>query len=255
MVPRDARSVHRAWAHRISALIRTAGIEAFYQPIVNLRDLSVVAFEALARPLDGGPSEPIDGMFDTAKSLGLLRDLDWVCRRAAMEGGNLASRSHPLFVNVSLPALLDPVRGVDQMMLLCHWSGRLPTDVFLEITEHALARDRDPVGLQAVLKDYRASGFRFSIDDAGIGRPALDLLTAISPEYIKIAGGLIANLDSTPARTAIVAIVSFAETEGCGVIAEGIDSDDALRSIRDLGVSFGQGYRFGRPARHRLEEA
>jgi len=157
---------------------------------------------------------------DAAKRLGYLRDLDWLCRRAALEHGDASVRSSTLFINVSLASLLDPLHGVDQIVLLCECAGRSPRQAVLEISEQAEARD---LGLlQDVVHAYRDEGFRFAVDDVGEGHSTLELLVAVDPEFIKIARSLITNLDSHSARSAVESIVVFANAQGSNVIAEGI---------------------------------
>jgi diguanylate cyclase (GGDEF)-like protein len=235
------------WAKRIPQLLARREIESVYQPIMRMADLHLYGYEALARPLGGAAGMAVDGMFEAAGRLGYLRDLDWISRRAALEGGDQPSRDFPLFVNVSLSALLDPVHDVDQMMMLAWWSGRQPEDIILELTEREEARDFER--LQLVVHEYREHGFRFAVDDVGEGHSTLELLVAISPEFIKIARSLTANTGSTAAQAAIQAVVTLASAQGGQVIAEGIETQEVLQSMRALGVHLGQGFLLGRPAR------
>jgi diguanylate cyclase (GGDEF)-like protein len=236
-----------AWADRIPQLVESRGIESVYQPIFNLSDLSVFGYEALARPTDDPECDSVQGMFETARRIGFLRDLDWVCRRAAMEGGSDASRDMPLFVNVSASALLDPVHDVDQLLMLARWARRSSAQVILEITEPQEARDLER--LREVIRSYREIGFRFAIDDVGEGHSTIELLVATNPEYIKLAGSLSIRAGTDASRSAIEAIMTFARAQGTAVVAEGVETEAQLVCLRELGVSLGQGYLLGRPAR------
>ncbi|HEV3231114.1 MAG TPA: bifunctional diguanylate cyclase/phosphodiesterase [Candidatus Dormibacteraeota bacterium] len=235
------------WAERLPRLIERRAIQSVYQPIVRLDDRSVFAFEALARPADDPRCERVDGMFDTAKRLGYLRDLDWLCRRAALEGGDHTSRVRPLFINISVPSLLDPVHGADQMVLLSRWAEREPDQVVLELTEQQEARDL--ARLSEVIQEYRAHGFRFAVDDVGEGHSTLELLVAVNPEYIKIARSLTENVSNRGAKSAIAAIVTFARTQGSQVVAEGISNERLAGEMLKLGITMGQGFGLGRPTR------
>lgn len=241
-----------AWTDRIPRLLAGRNIDAAFQPIFELGERRVAAYEALARPADDPKCESVEGLFDAAKRLGYLRDLDWLCRRAALEQGDAAVRRWPLFINVSLASFLDPIHSVDQMVLLCQWAGRSPHQVVLEITEQAEARDLRL--LQSVIHAYRDEGFRFAVDDVGEGHSTLELLIAADPEFIKIARSLVANLSAQSARSAVEAIIAFAGSQGSRVIAEGIETDEELQAVRDLGVTMGQGYLLGRPQRQRRED-
>lgn len=246
-----SRSAETNWSQRIPRLVSERLIRANYQPIVRLEDMRVFGYEALARPVDDSEGTEIEGMFEAASRLGHLRDLDWACRRAALEGGVDSSSEHPIFVNISLSALLDPIHGADQMVMLAEWSGRTADEIVLEITEREEARDMER--LTEVVAEYRNHGFRFAVDDVGEGHSTLELLLATSPEFIKVARSLTAGTTSNNAVAAIQAIVTLASAQGGHVVAEGIESEEVLSTMRGLGVQLGQGYLLGRPTKPSLE--
>ena len=123
-----------------------------------------------------------------ARTTGHIRDLDWVCRRRAVEDAQQLPQGSILFLNMSASALLDPVHHVDQLLLLLRASGRAPRSVVLEITEHERIRDYDV--LAQVLASYRAEGIRFALDDVGEGHSTLELLAASASEYLKLGRSL-----------------------------------------------------------------
>jgi EAL domain-containing protein (putative c-di-GMP-specific phosphodiesterase class I) len=204
------------------------------------------ALEALGRPAGAGPDAGVEELFNAADRLGLGRDLDWVCRRAALQGARELPPGCPVFVNVSAGSLVDPVHGVDQMLLLLRWAERRPEEVVLEITErdavHDLGRLTEVLGL------YRDHGFRFALDDVGEGHSTFEVLAAATPEFLKVAGSLVRRVDSLGPRGAIDALVAFATTTGAEVIAEGLETAEAATKLRLLGVTLGQGFALGRPA-------
>jgi diguanylate cyclase (GGDEF)-like protein len=179
-------SSRAAWAQLLAGVLAGKTLRAVYQPIVRLEDRSVVGYEALARLRGMSADEDVEELFATAKSLGLLRDLDWLGRRVGLAGAQrLLAPGTALFINVSSVALLDPVHEVDQMLLLCRWAGRSPDEVVLEITEREAIPD---VGrLRGVLAAHREHGFRFALDDVGDGHSTLEVLTAARPEFVKVA--------------------------------------------------------------------
>jgi len=218
---------------------------SIYQPIVSLGDGGMIGYEALARPGGGAADMSVEGMFKTAAKIGLGSELDWFCRRAAIQGANSLPAGTLLFVNVSIPALLDPLHDVDQMLLLLRWARRQPSDVVLEISERDAVSDL--ARFRQVLSAYREAGFRFAIDDVGEGHSTLEVLAASTPEYIKVARKLVETTYDPGSRAAVSALVAFARTTGSVVIAEGIETDEQAREMRELGVQVGQGYRLGRP--------
>ncbi|MHB8510367.1 MAG: EAL domain-containing protein, partial [Candidatus Dormibacteria bacterium] len=238
----ESRTVR--WGDLLPAILTDRAVSAVYQPIVRLRDRSVIAYEALARPAqyEGG----VEGMFAAALRLGLARDLDWLCRRAALAGIDQLPPGAKLFVNVGIPALLDPLHGVDQMELLLRWAARRPQEVVLELSEREAVSDM--CRFRDVLAVYREAGFKFAMDDVGEAHSTLEVLAQGSPEYIKIARSLTRSADQPGPRAAIRALVAFAGATGATVIAEGIEDDSDARRMLDLGVPLGQGYGLGRPA-------
>ncbi|MHB8571977.1 MAG: EAL domain-containing protein [Candidatus Dormibacteria bacterium] len=235
------------WADRIPRLVENHGIESVYQPIVNLSDGSVFAYEALARPTDDPDCQEVGDMFETARRIGYLRDLDWICRRAAMEGGSEESRRKPLFINVSVTMLMDPLHDADQLAMLVRWARRAPGMVVLEIVEQQEARDLER--LRQVIASYRELGFRFALDDVGEGHSTLGLLAAANPDYIKVAGSLTAGGTRDPRFAALRAVMAFAAAQGTTVIAEGIETGSQRDHLRELGITLGQGFLLGRPER------
>jgi diguanylate cyclase (GGDEF)-like protein len=240
-------SSRAAWAQLLAGVLAGKTLRAVYQPIVRLEDRSVVGYEALARLRGMSADEDVEELFATAKSLGLLRDLDWLGRRVGLAGAQrLLAPGTALFINVSSVALLDPVHEVDQMLLLCRWAGRSPDEVVLEITEREAIPD---VGrLRGVLAAHREHGFRFALDDVGDGHSTLEVLTAARPEFVKVARSLVLGTKGDASTATIRATVEFTRTTGGEVVAEGIETDLQAELMARLGVTCGQGWLFGRPS-------
>jgi len=220
------------------------GVYSVYQRIVGLRDGRTVGWEALSRPHDWPPDVSVEALFLTAHHIGRSRELDWRCRRTALWQ---ASRlDAPLFVNVDVGALVDPVHGVDQMSLMCEWAGRPTESVVLELSERTGIPDLRR--LVEVLAEYRSAGFRFALDDLGEGQTSFELMLAARPEFFKLARELVrAASGGVAAYAAVRALVGFAHDIGSSVIAEGIENESTRDLCVELGVDHGQGWLFGRP--------
>ena len=234
------------WAETLDTVLSQRAISAVYQPILRLDDHRVAGYEALARPDGYGPDASVEGLFSAAHRLGMVRDLDWLSRRVAVASARILPPGLPVFINVSAAALLDPVHGVDQMLLLLRW-GRWPAaDVVLEITERETINDL--VRLRYVLAAYREHGFRIALDDVGEGHSTLEVLATAMPEYVKIARSLTMSTDRPGSVAAIEAAVAFARSIGTTVIAEGVETEAAATAMGDLGVELGQGWYLGAPS-------
>lgn len=235
------------WGEIAASVVEDRSVVSVYQPIFRLADKAVIGYEALARR-HGHPAEHVDGLFSAAQRLGLSRDLDWLARRAAVDGARELPPGALLFINVGVLALTDPLHDIDQMFLLLNWAGRRPDEIVLELSEREAVTDR--ARLRAVLSSYRYHGFRFAIDDVGEGHSTIEVLATARPEFIKVAG----TLSRGPGKTvdgnvaAIAALVTFATATGAVVIAEGLESSEDIELMADLGVTAGQGFALGMPS-------
>jgi EAL domain-containing protein (putative c-di-GMP-specific phosphodiesterase class I) len=233
------------WATVVPELIRTRAIASVYQPICDINDRRPMGYEALARPAGEDAGISVEAMFAAAHRMGAGRDLDWMCRRIAVENAGWLLPYQLLFVNVGVRALLDPVHDVDQMLMLMRWAKRSPSSVVLEISEREPVSDLDR--FREVISAYRREGFRFALDDVGEGHSTLETIAAANPEFIKVARSLTEQSEFGSHRAMIRAVVEFGRSNGAQVIAEGISTEAQLNSVRELGVDLGQGYILGRP--------
>jgi len=229
----------------IGELVAGLPIHAVYQPIVDLNDGHVVGYEALARPEGFGASDSVETLFEVAHRSGHIRDLDWLCRRAALSQAEPLPSGALLFLNVCVAALLDPLHDVDQLLLLLEWTGRSPHRIVLEIGEHESVRDLDR--LRVVLTSYRKAGIRFAIDDLGEGFATHELLEVAEPEFVKLARSLTINVARKSSRSAIKTALAFARAHDSIVIAEGVENELVSDQIRSLDIPLGQGFGLGRP--------
>ncbi|MEA2645980.1 MAG: hypothetical protein QOE92_1063 [Chloroflexota bacterium] len=236
---------HQRWGELIPRMLEKRQMGSVYQPIIRLSDDTTVAFEALARPQGMGPEASVEGLFAAALRLGLTRDLDWLCRRAAVDGARDMPDGVALFVNVGVPALLDPLHDVDQMLLLLQWAGREPYDVVLELSEREAVTDSGR--FREVIDTYRDAGFRFALDDVGEGHSTIEVLASGQPEYIKVARSLTQGSSARGHMAAIEALATFARASGAVLIAEGVETPEQRERMAELGVELGQGYGLGRP--------
>jgi len=235
------------WTSVALDLLREGRIGSVYQPVIRLADRVVVGYEALARPESMQPLSGVEGLFVAAQRMGMTREIDYLCRRSALEGARSLPRTTPLFINISVAALLDPEHDPDQLLFLSRLSGRRPETIVLEISERE--QITDPIRLGAALRAYRDCGFRFAVDDVGEGHSTLETLAAAMPEYVKLARHFVRGLGDAGPRAAVIAARSFAEASGATVIAEGIEDEESVRVLLGLGIELGQGFHLGTPAR------
>lgn len=239
MLPTD-----EARLHELRRLLDDHAIVSHYQPIVDLDTGAVVAYEALARgPVDSPLHMPGD-LFGTAAKHGLLRELDWACRAAALHGAIGTGLTSPtaLFVNI------EPVAAAAAVPAEYERTVRDAGDqlrVVFELTERALT-ERPGEVLRAV-RHLRALGARIALDDVGVDPRSLALMPFLRPEVVKLDMSVVqGTLSSDQART-MHAVNAYAEESGALILAEGIETDEHLERALALGARYGQGWLFGRP--------
>jgi EAL domain-containing protein (putative c-di-GMP-specific phosphodiesterase class I) len=256
---RAERSIHRAldeamfmslrhrtreedWrAQGLDAIIGGGDVVTLYQPILDLRSFEVVGHEVFTRGPSGGPFEDAESLFALAERTGRLLDLERLCRVRAL--GSAHAHLKPgskLFLNTSAPALADPeVKGPDFVRLV-EESGLGCSDVVLEITERAATESRR--AYQDALKDLKREGFRIAIDDMGAGYSSLQSLVEVEPDYLKFDISLVRQIDrSLIKRSLLETLVGLSGRIGAQVVAEGIEEEPELTTLRDMGVPLGQG--------------
>jgi EAL domain-containing protein (putative c-di-GMP-specific phosphodiesterase class I) len=152
--------------------------------------------------------------------------------RRLPEGTFLSLNVSPTLA-ICVTPLLDVVASVDR-------------PVVLEITEHAEIEDYPR--LMAALDQVRDNAM-LAVDDAGAGYAGLHHILELRPQYVKLDISLVRSIDNDPARQAMVTgMTRFAESVGCALIAEGIETENELTALKLLKVEFGQGYYLARPS-------
>jgi diguanylate cyclase (GGDEF)-like protein len=222
-----------------------------FQPIVSLADGAVVGAEALLRwehPERGTilPAEFI-GM---AEQSGLIVPIGrWVLEQACREAGTWPAGADGIrpyvSVNVSPRQLTDPGL-VDAVVAALDASGLAHDRLAIEITETAHLEDVDAAA--ETLEGLRRLGVRVMLDDFGTGRSSLISVQELPIETLKIDRSFVAMLGADADNAPVIsAIAAMARALGVAVIAEGVEAEEQVRSLRLLGLGFAQGFHFARP--------
>jgi EAL domain-containing protein (putative c-di-GMP-specific phosphodiesterase class I) len=223
---------------RIRRVLDDDLLHTVYQPICTLAG-STIGAEALAR-FRGPPSRGPVRWFAEADEVGLLRELELAAVRVALTP--LPQLPEHLFVSVNVSPGTLATPGF--LRLIGASDG---ARVVVEITEHARIDDYESLGQS--LDALRAFGVRVAIDDAGAGFASLRHILSLEPEFIKLDRTLIDGIEADRSRQALAAgLISFAEKIDATIVAEGIERPAEVEALSDLGVRYGQGYFFARPA-------
>lgn len=221
-----------------------------YQPTVDLHGNRVIGVEALARwqHPEKGLIQPDDFIL-LAEQTGHIRELTSFVLREALQQLHLwNSTGFKLRMSVNLSARsLHDVHLCDQIAgLLQHWQVQ-PDQLQLEITERALMYD--PMQAMRTLTRLDEMGVKLSIDDFGIGHSSMASLEQLPVSEIKIDRSFVHGMLEREADKVIVrACIDLAHNMGYQVIAEGVDNEEALNLLREMGCDLAQGFHIHPPA-------
>jgi len=228
-------------------IIRHGSISSLFQPIMDFETDSVVGYEALSRgPSDSPLHNPLI-LFDVARQAGTLDELDQLCRRIAIRTFVSSGLNGLLFLNAIPQGLMSKQYRAGLTLNALREFNLDAGRVVIELTEQHPTTDMQ--AMDSALEHYRGMGFQLAIDDLGAGYSSLKRWSELRPEFVKIDRHFIQNIDTDRAKQAFVhSIVTLADGLRCKLIAEGIESEAEFTVLEDLGIRYGQGFLFGRPA-------
>ncbi|GAB3031656.1 sensor domain-containing phosphodiesterase [Bowmanella dokdonensis] len=227
-----------AMTKRVNEVLQPARINILFQPIYALRENRIVGYEALSR-FRSTPYRTPDVWFGEAAQIGLGTQLEAAAIEEAMQAFERAPRDCYLALNIS-PANLN-----------CEFFKPLLNqhkqhNIVLEVTEHEQIQDYSK--LSDAIKPLRNRGLHVALDDAGAGYASFQHILELQADVIKLDISLIRNIHQDKRRQALTsALLSFARSTDCDVIAEGVESREELAMLQRLGINKVQGYYIGRP--------
>ena len=218
-----------------------------YQPCVDSSSEEVTGFEALIRwdHPEHGPVSPVQ-FIPLAEEIGLINEIgEWVLRTACAEAASwpphisVAVNLSPVqFKSHALPTLVRMVLSDTNLS-----AKRLE----LEITEGVFLSNDDHV--HDMIGSLKAIGVKLALDDFGTGYSSLSYLQRVPFDKIKIDRSFVTGASDPKGRNAalIRAMVGLASDLKMQTTAEGVETQEELQLVRDLGCSLVQGYIFGKP--------
>ncbi|MCU0242235.1 MAG: EAL domain-containing protein [Vicinamibacteria bacterium] len=231
---------------RLQDLIVRERIVTAFQPILLLKDRTVLGFEALSRGGRGTGLEAADDLFGAAERHGLIVELDRLCRRRALQSSGRIPTNARLFVNTLPATIRDPQFRGKPLIDFLDKVQVSPDRIVVEITEKRVI---DNFALfRETMAYYTDLGMSFAVDDVGAGYSGLELIARLKPHFLKIDTALVRDVhQSLVNRTMVKAIIAMGHGIGATVIAEGIHSQEETQALESMGVDFGQGFFLARP--------
>lgn len=218
-----------------------------FQPIVDLRQRRVHAYEALVRGPEGEPA----GQVQEQVTEELLYRFDQACRVKAIEQASALGMQEPLSINFLPNAVYEPEACIQATLEVSRRVGWPLDRLIFEVVESE--RIQDHAHLNAIITAYRRMGFRVALDDFGTGYANLDVLTFQRPDKLKVDRQLVMGCDQDPRRQAMLhGLIDLARPLEVTLIAEGVETVEEARWLYQAGIALQQGYFFARPALNAL---
>lgn len=240
----EDRAMNRC--EELGRILASEALTPLFQPICITDKAEICGYEALIRGPSDSPLHSPTALFETALECQLLSQLELLCRRVAIARFVELKLPGMLFLNVSpmIFVLDDHPHG---MTLSYLDEYRLdPERVVIELSEQYPVDE--PLVLQKALRHYKDLGLKIAIDDLGAGYSGLRFWSEIKPDFVKIDRYFISKIHQDPIKREFVrSIVALAASVRSEVIAEGIEVEEELDELQELGVHFAQGYLLCRP--------
>ncbi|WP_179404792.1 EAL domain-containing protein [Burkholderia guangdongensis] len=224
-----------------------ATLSSVFQPVLSITHKRVVGYEALLRVVDAnGTSISPTALFDRARSTAEALLLDRLAR--CLHTANFVAQGIGdgwLFLNVTPRVLDSGLVHQDFIDSLCSHFGLPPKRIVLEVLEQPT---HDEARLARVIDMFQHREFLIAIDDFGTGFSNFDRVWRARPDIVKLDRSLVERATrSGDDHRIIYHLVSMLHQAGSMVLAEGVESEDALQALMEADIDFVQGFRFGQP--------
>lgn len=244
LVPEDAHGAGSATAVR--DIVRARNLTPVYQPIVDLRDGTVLGFEGLIRPGASSSFSNPGQLFSAAAAAGRTVELDLACFEIVAAGSAQIDPQQVVTINLSPETLEVEDFSASWLLEILARYQISPGRVIVELTEREAITDLERVRRNVAA--LQRAGVRLAADDVGAGNAGLRLLSQVRFDIVKIDLSLVQDgAQHESSRAVVRSLMDLAARQGAVAIAEGLETAEQLRSLRELGITTGQGYLLGRP--------
>ncbi|MCV9967553.1 EAL domain-containing protein [Pararhizobium sp. BT-229] len=233
----------------LDAALSSGQIQPYFQPIFDLQDRRLLGFEMLARWIkpDGAMIPPL-AFIPLAESNGRIDRLttELLKQAGTQLGGLLQTQSHlKLTFNVTPDQYL--AEGfVDNLVAQATKFNLPPRSLVVEVTERQAIADKDKAAI--VTEKLIDAGMRVAIDDAGTGHNGLSAIHALGANYLKIDKFFVDGITLDRKSSELVEMLaSLAEKFGMTVVAEGVETEEQIAALLQMGIREGQGYVYSKP--------
>ncbi len=221
-------------------------ITTVFQPILNVKNQTVIGYEALTR----GPKNSLlyspEVLFELATEHNLLSELELLCRAKAITKFAELKLPGKLFINISPAVLLSKDHPQGETIKLVEKAGLACSDVVIELSEKYPFPNNDV--LRNAIEKYRQFGFDVAIDDLGAGYSGLKQWSHLCPDIVKIDRYFIDQCDSNKVKREFLKVLfELGRALDALIIAEGIETKEEFELLQQLGMVNAQGFYLAKP--------
>lgn len=235
-------------AHELRDALESEQIYLCYQPQVHIGSGRTIAVEALVRwrhPARGNISPTL--FIPVAETTGLISDLGkWVARRACRDMRPLLTTGRVDRVTINLsPVQLHNPDCLADLHAIVESEGLHPRFIEWEITESAILDSETAI---EQLRQASRLGYKIALDDFGTGHSSLSMLRSMPLDVVKIDRSFLREVASDDrARALLQSIAAICRELGLETIAEGVETEDQLKAVREARIGNVQGFLYSRP--------
>jgi EAL domain-containing protein (putative c-di-GMP-specific phosphodiesterase class I)/ActR/RegA family two-component response regulator len=230
----------------LDVILESNSLSTAFQPIVKLSNGEQLGYEALLRNGSDSLFRNPETLFQYATSLHRVGDLEMACIRHSLHAAVDLPSGSPIFMNVH-PTVFSSARLHDTIVEESGRAGIALNRIVLEITEQgSLSGDRAVIDS---IKKIKALGCRFAFDDVGVAYSHLPFIEVVRPSFLKISQQFGTAFEGDATKTKIVRnILALSNDFDAELILEGIEGAATADAAAALGIKYGQGFYFARPA-------
>lgn len=218
-----------------------------YQPIVDLDTNATHHYEVLARFGDGGMARSPSDFFQFAEDVGLVRDLDLACCRRAIKTLRNTHESARVSVNLSDNSLRHEGFATALLSLMKE-NVDVAARLLFDIKETSIVSGQ--ILPRKIIAELRGLGHKICVDDFGAGASILHYLRGVEVDMVKIDSRYLGDLLAIGnGMIFLKSIAGLCNDLNIATVASMVEDQSSIKSIRDAGIRYAQGYLFGKPAR------
>lgn len=223
-------------------IIKKNDIDTVFQPIVSLKNAKIIGYEAFSRgPKDSHFHLPME-LFSMAKKCNNLWALESLCLKKAIENFKPISDDHLLFLNINSSSISEHTNN------LLGNEGKSNPSIIYEISKCSTIENY--ADFSSVLKNFINQKYKIALLDKVACNCMINMLSEVKPSFIKLDMELVRNINTSSLKQALVkALITLSENTNINLIAEGIETEDELKMLINLGIYAGQGYFIQKPSK------